>query len=79
MQTPRFPQVIFPLPNDTVEALPIVAGVSRALREAGHGSEVDAFCKEALSGDYVHVFATIGRWVTVPDVGSRGTSRSTRH
>jgi hypothetical protein len=43
----------------------VLGRVSRALRRAGHGDQVDAYMAEATAGDYDALLATTMRWVVV--------------
>lgn len=61
---PKYPQVTVQLSQMDGNAFAIVARVREALRrgKVGH-DEVEAFTKEAMSGDYDHLLQTVMRWV----------------
>jgi hypothetical protein len=61
----RYPEIEVPLLGRDGNAFAIIGAVSGALRRAGHDEEVDAFTKEATSGDYDNLLSTVLRWVTV--------------
>jgi hypothetical protein len=65
MTTPKFPDVEVQLSGRDGNAFAIIGNVNRALRQAGHGDQVDAFTAEAMDGDYNHLLATAMRWVDV--------------
>ena len=46
-------------------AFAILGRVSRALRQNGHKDLVEQYQKEATSGDYNHLLAVTGEYVTV--------------
>lgn len=46
-------------------AFAVIGAVSKALRRAGYGDEVEAFRTEATSGDYDHLLQTAMRWVEI--------------
>lgn len=61
---PRFPDVHVPLVGEDGNAFFIIGRVCKALRRGGATTqEVDEFCKEASSGNYDHLLATVQRWV----------------
>lgn len=65
---PKYPQVVIDLDRDRIDgnAYAILAAVQRKMELARLPSEVfDAFEKEAKSGDYQHLLATLVRWVAV--------------
>jgi len=62
---PKFPDVEVQLTGTDGNAFAVIGNVNRALRNAGHGDQVDAFTAEAMSGDYNNVLATAMRWVEV--------------
>lgn len=65
----RYPDVVVALAGEDGNAFSIVARVQKALRKAGVGqAEIDAYTREAKSGDYDHLLATTMRWVS-HDVG----------
>jgi hypothetical protein len=61
----RYPDVVVQLTGEDGNAFAILGTVRRALRQAGHGDDVDEFFAEATSGDYQHLLWTCMRWVTV--------------
>ncbi len=61
----RHPDVVVQLTGEDGNAFAILGTVRRALRQAGHGDDVDEFFAEATSGDYQHLLWTCMRWVTV--------------
>lgn len=65
MTRPRHPEISVQLSGTNGNAIALMTKVTRALREAGHGDEVNEFMSEALSADYQNVLATIARWVYV--------------
>jgi hypothetical protein len=65
MTIPKFPDVQVQLSGRDGNAFAIIGNVNRALRNAGHGDQVDAFTAEAMDGDYNHLLATAMRWVDV--------------
>jgi uncharacterized protein YidB (DUF937 family) len=62
---PKFPDVEVQLSGCDGNAFAVLGYVKRALRNAGHGDQVDAFMTEATDGDYNHLLATAMRWVDV--------------
>ena len=61
----KHPEVQVDLIGEDGNAFAILGRVSRAMRRAGVSkAERDAFMKEATSGDYNHLLATVMRWVT---------------
>ena len=66
MSNVRYPNVTVPLVGEDGNAFAILGRVQRALRKAGvPKEEIDAFIKEAMSGDYDALLATVMRWVEV--------------
>lgn len=64
-QSPHYP-VEVQLSGTDGNAFSILAAVDRALRAAGApGKDLDAFHREATSGDYDHLLRTCLRWVDV--------------
>lgn len=43
----------------------VMGTVTKALKKAGHGKLVEGFIKEATSGDYNHLMATVMNYVEV--------------
>ena len=64
---PRYPELEaeFCLSGPDGNAFVILGRVSRLLRDAGHGDEVEAFRNEATSGDYENLKACVERWISV--------------
>lgn len=57
---PKYPQVCVPLVGEDGNAVAMIGSVASALRRAGiPRGEIDAFVKDATSGDYDHVLQTI--------------------
>ena len=64
MSAPKYPDIDVQLSDADGNSMSIVARVSKALRRNGvSAEEIDAFRKEALSGDYDNVLQTAMRWV----------------
>lgn len=61
----KFPDVIVTLSGVNGNAFILLGIVTRELRRAGHGDQVDAFKSEATSGDYDHLLQTCMQWVNV--------------
>lgn len=61
----RHPDISVQLTGEDGNAFAILGAVSKALRRAGYGDEVQAFTDEATSGDYDHLLATAMQWVDV--------------
>jgi hypothetical protein len=61
----RHPDVEVQLTGQDGNAFAVLGAVRKALVEAGHQDEVEAFFAEATSGDYDHLLGTCMRWVTV--------------
>ena len=62
----RYPDVLVPLSDEDGNAFFIISRVGAALRKARVPSaDIDAFRKEAMSGDYDNVLQTVMRWVSV--------------
>jgi hypothetical protein len=62
----RFPKVTVKLTGEDGNAFAILGRVRKALRRAKVSAEdLDAFTKEATSGDYDNLLATVMRWVNV--------------
>ena len=61
----KHPEVQVDLIGEDGNAFAILGRVLKAMTRAGvPKSERDAFMKEATSGDYDHLLATVMRWVT---------------
>lgn len=64
MTQPKYPDVTVQLTGEDGNAFFIIGRVSQALRRAGvDNDEIEAFRKEAMSGDYDNVLRTAMRWV----------------
>ena len=61
----KFPDVEVELVGGDGNAFVILGKVSKALRRAGHGDQVEQFMSEATEGDYDHLLQTAMRWVNV--------------
>jgi hypothetical protein len=62
--TIKYPNVHVRLVGEDGNAFSIMGRVARVMRRAGVGKdEIDAYTKEALSGDYDHLLATTMRTV----------------
>ena len=60
----KYPDITVPLSNEDGNAFAIIGRVRKALRRAKVAdTEIEAFSKEASSGDYDHVLQTTMRWV----------------
>jgi len=60
----KYPQVKFNLSENDGNAFMIIVGVRKAMRRAGVSQEeIEAFTKEAGSGDYDHVLQTVMKTV----------------
>ena len=63
---PKYPDIFVQLTGEPGNAFYIIGAVAKALRRAKvDKAEIDAFQKEATSGDYDHVLVTAMKWVTV--------------
>ena len=64
--TPKYPNITVRLVGEDGNAFFIIGRVGAALRRAGvPNEEIEAFRREAMSGDYDNVLATCLRWVEV--------------
>lgn len=62
----KHPEVVVKLVGESGNAFAILGAVKRALRREGVAeAEVDAFYKEATSGDYDNLLRTCAQWVTL--------------
>ena len=61
----RHPEVEVQLTGGDGNAFAVLGVVRKALVDAGHDDEVEAFFAEATSGDYDHLLGTCMRWVSV--------------
>jgi len=60
----KYPEVEVDLAGEDGNAFSIMGRVQRAMRRAGvPAGEIEAYLKEAGSGDYDHLLATTMRWV----------------
>ena len=60
----KYPHVKFSLSESDGNAFMIIGGVRKAMRRAGvPNEEIEAFSKEASSGDYDHVLQTVMKTV----------------
>lgn len=60
----KYPNITVQLSGENGNVFSIIARVMRAMREAGvPAEEIQAFVKEAKSGDYDYVLQTVMRWV----------------
>ena len=60
----KYPQVKFSLSKSDGNAFMIIGGVRNAMRRAGiPREEIEAFSKEAMSGDYDHLLQTVMKTV----------------
>lgn len=63
---PKYPEIEVTLTGTDGNAFAVMGNVSKALRRAGvEKSEIDAYTKESMSGDYDNLIATAVAWVTV--------------
>lgn len=62
---PKYPDVHVQLTGEDGNAFFIIGRVRSALRRSGvEASEIEAFCNEAMAGDYDNVLRTTMRWVS---------------
>jgi hypothetical protein len=61
----RHPEVEVQLTGEDGNPFAVLGAVRKALVDAGHQDEVEAFFAEATSGDYDHLLETCMRWVTM--------------
>lgn len=62
----KYPDVTVQLTGEDGNAFFIIGRIRQALRRHGvPQEEIEAFCEEAMSGDYNHVLNTAMRWVEV--------------
>ena len=63
---PHYPHITVALDGTDGNAMALVGKVRRAMDRKGiHDDIVESFVREALSGDYDHVLATLTKWVNV--------------
>lgn len=66
MAEPKYPYIEVQLSGEDGNAFFIIGRVSKALRHDGvDADEIKAFQREAMSGDYAHVLATVAATVSV--------------
>lgn len=66
MSEPKYPKVEVQLSGEDGNAFSILGRVSGAMRKAKVPKEdIDAFMKEATSGNYDNLLATCCKWVNV--------------
>lgn len=61
---PKYPEVEVQLSGEDGNAFAIVGRATKALKDAGHGDEVDAFQDKAFSEDYDALLRTVMEYVT---------------
>ena len=62
----KYPNINIPLVGEDGNAFAILGRVSRIARNAGlYKNEIDAFQKEAMSGDYNHLLTTVMEWFSI--------------
>ncbi len=61
----RYPDVEVQLTGQDGNAFAVLGAVRKALVDAGHEDQVEAFLAQATSGDYDHLLGTCMRWVNV--------------
>jgi len=61
----KYPEIEVQLTGEDGNAFAIIGAVTKALRRAGHGDDVQAFINEAMAGDYDHFLRTAMAWVDV--------------
>lgn len=62
----KFPNIEVQLSGEDGNAFSIIGRVAKAMRRGGiEKEEIDAFTKEATSGDYDNVLQTAMKWVEV--------------
>lgn len=66
MDAVKYPHITADLSDDDGNAFVVIGKVAKAMRRAGvSDKEIDAFRKEATSGDYDHLLNTCMAWVNV--------------
>lgn len=66
MSVPTYPQIKVQLLGEDGNAYLIVGRVAHSMKRGKvPQSEIDEFCKEAMSGNYNHLLQTCMKWVTV--------------
>lgn len=62
----RYPEVTVELIGQDGNAFAILGAVAKELKSSGVSpAEITKFQEEATSGDYSHLLATVGGWVTI--------------
>jgi hypothetical protein len=62
---PRFPEINIRLVGEDGNAYSILGRCTLALKREGHRDQVEAFRKEATSGDYDNLLRTVMAWFSV--------------
>ena len=57
--------IVVQLVGEDGNAFAIMGKVTKALKRNGHADLVDAFRKEAMSGDYAHLLQTAAEYVVI--------------
>lgn len=66
MAEPKYPHATVDLIGEDGNSFSIIGRVQQALRRAKvDRGEIDAFTKEAMSGNYDHLLQTVMEWVSV--------------
>jgi len=64
--TTKYPDIVVDLSHIDGNAFSIMGAVTREMKRGGVSrEEIDAYRKEATSGDYNHLLAVTGNWVSV--------------
>jgi hypothetical protein len=64
--TTKYPNIVVDLSRIDGNAFSIMGAVTREMKRGGVSrEEIDAYRKEATSGDYNHLLAVTGNWVSV--------------
>ena len=64
----KYPHIYVPLIGEDGNAFAIIGRVRRALRVANvPDAKVNQFTKQATSGNYDHLLATVTEWVNIHD------------
>lgn len=61
----KYPEIEVQLSGEDSNAFLMLGQVTAALKKAGHRDQIEAFRKEATSGDFDHLIQTCMKWVTV--------------
>ena len=62
---PKYPEINIPLVGQDGSAYSIIGRCTDALKRNGLRDQVEAFRKEATSGDYTNVLVAVMAWFTV--------------